>query len=78
MDKPRGFQVIGRAETLSILVPMPVGAIWGVGTMLKAKLLRSGIKTIGFKQIEFSNVHAVGQLIQLDVCQTTRGDCQSQ
>ncbi|MBT5177796.1 MAG: DNA polymerase IV, partial [Rhodospirillaceae bacterium] len=47
MDKPRGFQVIGRAETLALLAPMPVGAIWGVGKMLKAKLQRSGIKTIG-------------------------------
>lgn len=47
MDKPRGFQVIGRAETLGLLAPMPVGAIWGVGKMLKAKLQRSGIKTIG-------------------------------
>ena len=47
MDKPRGFQVIGRAETLATLAPMPVGAIWGVGKMLKAKLQRSGIKTIG-------------------------------
>jgi DNA polymerase-4 len=47
MDKPRGFQLIGRAETLALLAPMPVGAIWGVGKMLKAKLQRSGIKTIG-------------------------------
>lgn len=47
MDKPRGFQVIGQAETLGLLAPMPVGAIWGVGKMLKAKLQRSGIKTIG-------------------------------
>jgi DNA polymerase-4 len=47
MDKPRGFQVIGRTETLALLAPMPVGAIWGVGKMLKARLQRSGIKTIG-------------------------------
>lgn len=47
MDKPRGFQIIGRSETLGTLRPMPVEAIWGVGKALRAKLLRDGIKTIG-------------------------------
>jgi DNA polymerase-4 len=31
MDKPQGFSVIGRAETLDILAPKPVGVIWGLG-----------------------------------------------
>ncbi|CAN0606384.1 unnamed protein product, partial [Ectocarpus sp. 12 AP-2014] len=30
MDKPRGFAVIGRAETLDLLAPMPVRALFGV------------------------------------------------
>ncbi|NQV57017.1 MAG: DNA polymerase IV [Rhodospirillales bacterium] len=47
MEKPRGFAVIGRSETISLLSPLPVGAIWGVGKTLQAKLSRDGIKTIG-------------------------------
>jgi len=47
MDKPRGFTVIGREETLAVLAPMPVSRIWGVGRALTAKLERDGITRIG-------------------------------
>ncbi len=47
LDKPRGFAVIGRAETLDFLAPRPVGTIWGVGTALRTRLEHDGIKTIG-------------------------------
>ena len=47
LDKPRGFAVIGRAETLDFLAPRPVGTIWGVGASLRARLERDGLKTIG-------------------------------
>lgn len=43
MDKPRGFAVIGRAETLEVLAPLPVSRIWGVGARLNARLAREGI-----------------------------------
>jgi len=46
LDKPRGFSVIGRAETESFLAPRPVRVIWGVGTATQAVLERSGIRTI--------------------------------
>ena len=46
MDKPRGFAVIGRAETLDVLGPRPVGDIWGVGRSLQDRLRRDGIGTI--------------------------------
>ena len=46
MDKPRGFSVIGRAETLDLLAPMPVGAIWGVGAAMAAKLEREGYRRL--------------------------------
>lgn len=46
LDKPRGFQVIGRAETLAFLAPQPVSLIWGVGQGLAAKLERDGIRRI--------------------------------
>ncbi len=46
MQKPRGFSVIGKAETLSILASKPVGAIWGVGQATQAQLSKHGITTI--------------------------------
>jgi DNA polymerase-4 len=47
LDKPRGFAIIGRAETMDFLSARPVGTIWGVGTALREKLERDGITTIG-------------------------------
>lgn len=46
LDKPRGFSVIGQAETQAFLTPRPVGIIWGVGTASKATLESAGIRTI--------------------------------
>ncbi len=47
LDKPRGFAIIGRAETLGFLAPKPVGMIWGVGKALAAKLAADGVRSIG-------------------------------
>ncbi|MEL6220420.1 MAG: DNA polymerase IV [Pseudomonadota bacterium] len=46
LDKPRGFSVIGRAETLEFLSPRPVRSLWGVGAALAEKLERDGLKRI--------------------------------
>jgi DNA polymerase-4 len=46
LDKPRGFSVIGRAETLGFLAVRPVGAIWGVGKAMQAQLAKDGITMI--------------------------------
>jgi DNA polymerase-4 len=46
LDKPRGFSVIGRAETEAFLRPKPVRIIWGVGTATQAALDGAGIRTI--------------------------------
>jgi DNA polymerase-4 len=46
LDKPRGFSVIGRAETEAFLTPRPVSIIWGVGTATRAALEKAGIRTI--------------------------------
>ena len=46
LDKPRGFSIIGKAETLAFLGTRPVGIIWGVGQMMQAKLAADGIRTI--------------------------------
>ena len=46
LDKPRGFSIIGRAETEAFLRPKPVRIIWGVGTAAQAALEKAGIRTI--------------------------------
>ncbi len=46
LDKPRGFALIGRAETLDFLAPRPVGIIWGVGAAAVAALEREGLRTV--------------------------------
>ncbi len=46
LDKPRGFSVIGRAETDAFLRKKPVRIIWGVGTATQSALERAGIRTI--------------------------------
>ena len=46
LDKPRGFSVIGRAETQAFLTPRPVRIIWGVGTATQTALEQAGIRSI--------------------------------
>ncbi|MDE3123586.1 MAG: DNA polymerase IV [Paracoccaceae bacterium] len=46
LDKPRGFSVIGRAETEAFLKGKPVRIIWGVGAAGQAALEGAGIRTV--------------------------------
>jgi DNA polymerase-4 len=46
LDKPRGFRIIGRAETPAFLDRQPVGVIWGVGRAAVTALEREGIRTL--------------------------------
>jgi DNA polymerase-4 len=46
LDKPRGFSVIGRAETAAFLRDKPVRMIWGVGAAAQEALHAAGIRTI--------------------------------
>ncbi|MEM1428851.1 MAG: DNA polymerase IV [Pseudomonadota bacterium] len=45
LDKPKGFAVIGRAETERFLADRPVSLIWGVGRATQEALDRAGIRT---------------------------------
>ena len=45
LDKPHGFSVIGKAETMDFLRDKPVSLIWGVGAVTKASLDKAGIRT---------------------------------
>lgn len=46
LDKPRGFSVIGRAETDAFLETKPVRIIWGVGLATQGALEQAGIRTL--------------------------------
>ena len=46
LDKPRGFSVIGRAETADFLRDKPVSILWGVGEATRATLGRAGLRTL--------------------------------
>ncbi len=46
LDKPRGFSVVGGAETADFLKPKPVRILWGVGTAAQSALDSAGIRTI--------------------------------
>ncbi|MEL7488320.1 MAG: DNA polymerase IV, partial [Pseudomonadota bacterium] len=45
-DKPRGFFVIGAAETLSFLADQPINLIWGVGKAMTKSLEKDGLTRI--------------------------------
>ncbi|WP_170366331.1 DNA polymerase IV [Ruegeria arenilitoris] len=45
LDKPRGFSVIGMAETAEFLNGKPVRLIWGIGPAAQESLERAGIRT---------------------------------
>jgi len=45
LDKPRGFSIIGKAETADFLADKPVSLIWGVGAVTRNTLEKAGIRT---------------------------------
>lgn len=45
LDKPRGFSVIGEAETNAFLYDKPVRLIWGIGPAAQGSLDKAGIRT---------------------------------
>jgi len=46
LDKPRGFAIIGKAETVEFLARHPVSLIYGVGKVFSETLRRDGYETI--------------------------------
>ena len=64
MRKPRGFSVIGRAETQDVLRPLPVRKINGVGEVTAQRLEAGGIATIGALQ-QVSEMQLVTQFGKL-------------
>jgi DNA polymerase-4 len=75
LDKPRGFSVIGRAETRSFLAEQPVGLIWGVGKAMRARLGRDGVTRIGQLQtMDEKNLAARYGSIGLRLSRLSRGE----
>ncbi|ODT69180.1 MAG: DNA polymerase IV [Pelagibacterium sp. SCN 63-23] len=52
LDKPRGFAVIGAAESIAFLAPKPISLIFGVGKVFSETLKKDGYVTIGQLQQE--------------------------
>ena len=46
LDKPRGYAVLGEKEARAFLAPRPVSAIFGVGKVTQARLIRDGYRRI--------------------------------
>lgn len=47
LGKPDGLKIITQAETATVLHPLPVSHLWGVGQKARQQLQRMGINTIG-------------------------------
>ena len=47
LDKPRGFAVIGKAETMTFLATKPLSIIYGVGKVFEETLRKDGLLSIG-------------------------------
>ena len=47
LDKPCGFSIIGKAETMAFLADKPVSLIWGVGKETARALQKLGIRNLG-------------------------------
>lgn len=59
LEKPRGFAVIGKAETQDFLAPKPVSLIWGVGAVSRQALERAGIRTFAdLRRWDKDDLHA--------------------
>jgi DNA polymerase IV len=46
LDKPKGFSIIGKEQTLAFLESKSVGIIWGVGKAMQERLANDGIRLI--------------------------------
>jgi DNA polymerase-4 len=47
LEKPNGLTTITEDNKISILAPLEVGKLWGVGGVAQKRLMQNGIKTIG-------------------------------
>lgn len=75
LDKPRGFSIVGEAETMAFLARQPVSVIWGVGKAMRQKLARDGITSIGqLQKMETKTLADRYGAIGLRLAQLSRGE----
>ncbi len=75
LDKPSGFSVIGKAETLDFLASQKVTKIWGVGKAMAKKLESDGITMIA--QLQKLDAATLGKRygeLGLRLARLSRGD----
>ncbi len=59
LDKPNGFSIIGKDETLDFLAEKPVKLIWGVGAVTRDALEKVGIRTFqDLRRWDKADLHA--------------------
>ncbi|ARE40530.1 DNA polymerase IV [Rhodovulum sp. P5] len=59
LDKPKGFAVIGRADTADFLADKPVRLIWGVGAAGQAALEKAGVRSFAdLRRWDRQDLHA--------------------
>jgi DNA polymerase-4 len=75
LDKPRGFAVIGRAETTSFLAAQPVSLIWGVGEAMRNRLASDGLIRIGdIQKLDENTLAARYGAMGLRLARLSRGE----
>jgi len=75
LDKPRGFAVLGRAETLDFLAAQPVSIVWGVGKATQERLARDGLTRIAqLQKLDASDLARRYGSIGLRLAKLARGE----
>jgi DNA polymerase-4 len=69
-DKPRGFTIIGRAESAAYLAGRPVGILPGIGGRTAARLERAGITLV--RQIRDRSLSDLAALVGRDASRLAR------
>ena len=64
LNKPRGFAIIGKAETENFLRFQPIRLIWGVGKSFEKQLQKDGINSVGdlWRFDEIQLIHHYGAM----------------
>lgn len=75
LAKPDGLLAVGAAEIADFLAPLPVGRIFGVGPVARARLASLGITTIGaLRALPEARLQAVLGSFGVDLARLARGE----
>jgi DNA polymerase-4 len=75
LAKPHGVTVVSRAERREVFGPRPVGDLWGIGPVARARLAEVGVVTIGqFTAMDDADVRSLLGTVGLQTQAYARGD----